>query len=199
MSVLSVGSLAGWLGTLSAAIAAIGFLPYVIDTLTGRTRPQRSSWLIWMVLSTVSFFSQAHEGATDSLPFAGVMMSGTLTIFVLSIRRGVGGFAYQQDAWLLLAAAVGLVLWYMTDSAAYALALSISVSLLGGTLTVAKTYRDPYSETLPKWALSFLAAWFAAFSVGELDYVLLAYPLYMVVLNGAVIAASLAGRERWAS
>jgi len=196
MYVFESGGLAGWLGIVSAVLAAIAFVPYVADTIVGRTRPQRSSWMIWTVLSVVSFFSQAYEGATDSLMFAGVMTAGSLTIFLLSIRRGVGGFAHRQDAWLLAAAALGLVLWYTTETAVYALALAISISLLGGVMTVTKTYRDPYSETMPKWLLSLLAAVLAAFSVGEVNYVLLAYPVYLVVLNIAIIAATLAGRER---
>lgn len=98
MNVFDTGTFAGWLGIVSAVLAAIAYAPYIVDTIVGTTRPHRSSWLIWTVLCTISFFSQMYEGATDSLPFAGVMLLGTLTISVLSIRRGVGGYAYKQDA-----------------------------------------------------------------------------------------------------
>lgn len=184
------------LGLASGVLSVLAYLPYIKDTLSGATRPKRASWLIWSVLSIIAFFSQVYEGASHSLWFAGAQMSGTVTVFVISIWRGTGELTRKGDYWVLVAAALGLVLWYFTSSAAYALTITIGISLLGGALTVCKSYRAPNSETMSTWGLSFVAAICAILAVGSVDWLLLAYPIYLFVLNGAIVAALLIGRSR---
>ncbi len=183
-------------GILSGILSVTAFLPYILDMLTGRTRPQRASWLIWSVLSSIAFCSQVYEGASDSLWFAGIQASGTLVIFMLSIALGAGRFIGRGDGYLLAAAAFGLVLWHHTDNAGYALAITISISLLGGVATVMKAYREPDSETMATWAISLVAAFLAVLSVGKTDPVLLAYPVYLITLKSAIVSAILLGRMK---
>ena len=183
-------------GLASAILSTFAYFPYIRDTLLGETQPQRASWLIWSVLGSIAFGSQLYEGATDSLWFAGVQVSGTIIVFLLSVRLGVGGFLDRRDCLVLLLAAAGLVAWYTTETAAYALAITISISLLGGTVTIAKAYLDPGSETLSTWLLSFCASICALLAVGQLNWVLLAYPAYLFALNGAIITAMMLGRVR---
>ncbi len=184
-----------FLGLISASLSTIAYLPYIRDTMLKRTQPQRASWLIWSILGSIAFFSQLHEGATDSLWFAGAQVSGTITVFLLSIRFGVGGLLNRQDVIVLLFAAGGLVAWYMTSTAVYALAITITISLLGGSVTIRKAYLNPESETLSTWGVSFIASVFAILAVGRVDPVILAYPLYLMTLNGAIVMAILLGQK----
>ena len=183
-------------GIASGVLSTFAYLPYAADTLARRTLPQRASWLIWSVLGSIAFFSQVYEGASTSLWFAGVQVSGTIGIFILSIRFGVGGFLNPRDCLILLCALAGLVLWYFTETAAYALAITISISLLGGSVTVAKAFREPETETLSTWLLSFIASTCAILSIGTPDWIILAYPVYLFALNGAIVVAILLGRMR---
>lgn len=185
-------------GIFSGILSTFAYLPYIRDTIARRTQPQRASWLIWSVLGSIAFCSQLYEGAESSLWFAGVQVSGTLAVFLLSIRLGVGGFLSRSDCAVLAAAALGLLLWYSTSDAVYALTITISISLLGGSVTVIKAYLSPDSETMTTWFLSFIAAGCAMASVGAMDWVLLAYPAYLFVLNGAIVLAMLLGRVRTA-
>ncbi|WP_415919404.1 hypothetical protein [Tateyamaria sp. SN6-1] len=183
------------LGTSSAVLAFCAYLPYMRDVLRGVTQPQRASWLIWSLLSSIALAAQVYEGASTSLWFAGSQVASTWIVFLLSIARGQGAFLSRPDERALWLATVGIVIWYFTDNAVYALALTITISLLGGVLTVTKAYQDPESETLSTWVLSFGAACLAILSVGTLDWALLAYPLYLFVLKTAIITAILLGRS----
>ena len=183
-------------GVASGVLSTFAYIPYIVDTISRRTQPQRASWLIWSVLGSIAFFSQIFEGATSSLWFAGVQVGGTIIVFVLSIWIGQGRYLSKSDYLILAAAGVGLVLWYLTENAAYALAITISISLLGGVATVVKAYREPESETLITWVVSFVASICAILSVGVLDYTLLAYPLYLFTLYLSFIVAILLGRRR---
>ncbi len=186
-------------GIASGVLSTFAYIPYILDTIAKRTQPQRASWLIWSVLGSIAVFSQIYEGATASLWFAGVQVSGTIIVFCLSIRSGSGGFLSRNDYYILFAAAIGLVLWYFTENAAYALAITISISLLGGLATAIKAFYHPESETLSTWVVSFIASACAMISVGKMDFVLLAYPVYLFTLYLIFIVAIVLGRARRAS
>ena len=185
-----------YVGLLASGLSVLAYLPYIVDTAVGRTQPQRASWLIWSILATIAFFSQVYEGATTSLYFAGAQLGATVAVFLLSLRRGAGTDFKPFDFIALSAAAVGLSIWYVTDTAAYALAITITVSLIGGTLTATKAYADPDSETLSTWVIGLISSIFAILAVGVFDPVLLAYPLYLFTLFVIFIGAIILGRAR---
>ena len=185
------------LGMLSGVLSLFCFAPYIVDTLHGRTQPERASWLIWSMLGVIAVFSQSHEGAASSLIFAMVQVGGTIVIFTLSIRLGAGRYNSRKTMVIYALTALGLVAWYISDSAAYALAITISISMLGGFVTIQKSYRNPSSETMSTWVMGGVASVCAVFSVGKLDWVLLAYPLYLLVLYSCIILALVLGR--WAA
>lgn len=184
------------IGLLAGLLSIFAFAPYVRDTLALRKQPQRASWFIWSVLSSITLCSQIYEGATSSLWFVAVQTLSTIFIFVLSISRGTGSLMNASDACMLVAAGFGLVLWAMTDTTAYALAMVIGVSSLGGIATIKKAYLNPGSETMSTWIVSLCASGLAVLAVNTPSWVLLAYPVYLFVLYGVIVIATKMGRAR---
>ncbi|HKK98396.1 MAG TPA: hypothetical protein VJ928_09450 [Marivita sp.] len=176
-------------GAIAALLSVIAFVPYITNTLRGHTRPQRACWLIWSVLSIISTFSLAYEGATASLGFSAAQAGCTTLVALIAIVRGQGAFLTKSDVGVLCLAGSGILLWYATDSAAYALVIAIIIGFIGGLLTIQKTYWFPDTETMSTWVLSFIAAGFALVAVGQYDWVLLAYPAYLFLMYGAIISA----------
>ena len=184
------------MGAVATALSIAAFAPYIFDTITGETRPQRAAWLIWAVLSTISFLSNLYEGASTSAAFLGVQAGGTIIIAVLAIFKGRGTFLRRTDYAILFISGIGLVLWYHTDNAAYALAISLGLSMLAGFVTIIKSYVTPESETLSTWVISFFAAAAGIMAVGSNDPVLLAYPVYLFALYTCIITAFALGKLR---
>jgi hypothetical protein len=182
------------LGLIAGILSVITYIPYLRDIFLKKTKPQRATWLIWSVLSVIAFFSQLAEGATHSLWLIGVQTIGVLFIFILSLFFGVGGFS-RRDIITLIAAGIGLLLWYVTSNAALALFISIAIDAAAASLTVRKAYLDPSSETLSTWLLSGTSGIFAAFAVGSFNVVLLAFPVYVILINYLVAGAILLGRR----
>jgi hypothetical protein len=185
------------LGFLSGIVSAICFLPYVRDILLNKTKPERASWLIWSALGLIAFFSQLSKGASNSLWMPGVQTFGVLMIFLLSLKFGEGRLK-KRDVISLVIAGFGLIIWFLTKEPIFALAITIFVDMVGALLTTVKAYEDPESETMSTWLLSSLAGLIAAFAVGEVDYVLLAYPIYIFVINLLVVVAMVLGRNKLA-
>ena len=188
-----LGASPALIGIASALLTVLAFAPYIRDTWRGETRPQRSTWFIWSVLSTIALISQIYEGAGASLWFAGAQVAGTIVICGLAIHRGFGAFLSGSD-WLVLGlAGCGVVLWAITEDAAYALAITIAISLLGGSVTVLKAFREPDTETMSTWFISLFAALLGLAAVGSPDPLLLAYPLYLVTLYAMILGAQCLG------
>ncbi len=134
------------------------------------------------------------------VPGASLWMSaaqglGNLTILVLSLRFGVGGYTRRDIAALILAG-IGLVIWGVTREPTTALFISIAVDAIGASLTIIKAHRDPASETMSTWVLSDLSGLFAALAVGRASVPLLAYPVYVSIANSTVIGGMIIGRRR---
>ena len=184
-------------GGLAGLLSMWAYIPYMRDTLAGRTRPDRACWLIWAVLASLSGASNLAEGASASLFFIGVQVAGTVAIFALSIPFGAGAYFCRWNSSLLAAAALGLGIWWMTSEPVWALAMSIGVSAIGGVNTVRKVFYAPETETRLTWQISALAAGLGIFAVGAIDPVLLAYPVYLLVLYLSILCAQTWGERRW--
>jgi hypothetical protein len=182
------------LGVLAVLVGIADTIPYVRDTVRGATRPHRGTWLIWSSLAIVVCFSQRADGASWSLLMAAAQAVLTSLVFVLAIRRGEGGVS-TGDRLMLAIACGGVLGWISADEPIVATACVIAADLIGATLMIPKTYRDPESETLATFAFASLSGLLAAGAVGTPDLSLLLYPIYFGLVNGA-IAIFIAHRRR---
>jgi len=182
-------------GYFSAILSIIMIIPYIRDILLLKTKPERGSWIIWTILGFISFISQMAKGATDSLWMTAGQTIAVLIISLLSIKYGYGGFG-KRDIKALFGAGVGLVLWYLTREAAIALIIIILVDGIGTLLTALKSYKDPESETLVTWILSGTSGIFGMLAVGNINLILLAYPLYIMMANYLIVGAIVLGKRR---
>ena len=185
----------GILGILSGLLSAICYLPYIRDILLGKSKPERASWFIWTVLGSIAFFSQLSKGATNSLWMVGVQTIGVVIISLLSIKFGSDGFS-KRDIFALLIAAIGVIMWFFTKDASIALYITILVDAAGSILTVIKSYEDPESETISMWILASLGGLLSALAVGQLNFILLLYPVYICLANLSVVTAIYLGRRK---
>lgn len=183
------------LGYLSAILSIYMVIPYIRDILKKETQPERASWFIWTVLGLIAFFSQWAKGATDSLWLTIGQTTAVLIVFLLSIKYGVGGLS-KRDIKALIAAAIGLIIWYLTKEAAYALLITIAIDSIGTYLTVTKSYDDPGSETMQTWVISGTSGVLGALAVWEWNFILLIYPIYIALANYSVVTAMILGKRK---
>ena len=182
-------------GLISGFLSVVTYVPYLNDIFKLTTKPQRATWFIWSVLSGIAFVAQITKGATDSLWLVGVQTIGVVIVFLLSLRYGVGGLT-KKDIGSLCAAGLGLLLWYVTSDAAVALVIAVCIDAVAGMLTLLKAYEHPDTETLSTWVLSGTAGIFGALAVGTFNFVLLLFPLYIVLINYAIAGAIIYGRRK---
>jgi hypothetical protein len=173
------------LGWLSFVVLLLSYIPYVIDILKGNTKPERAAFFIWTVLGFSLISSQLAEGGRESVLLSVGGTVGPLIVFLLSIKYGVGGFLLR-DKFALVFAAIGLLLWYLTNNPAFVLWIAILIDSAGVYLLLIKSYKDPASELPLLWASGVVAGTLSILSVGRLDINLLAFPVWLTINNGVI-------------
>jgi hypothetical protein len=126
-------------GVLAGLVSAVDAFPYVRDIVRRRTRPYRATWAIWTVLGVTEFCAQAG-GAGWSLLMLGAQAASVVTVFALSIGRGVGRLG-PADRALIAVAAAGLIGWYLCDRPLYATVGVVLADEAGRSLRAAQPGR----------------------------------------------------------
>lgn len=181
-------------GILAGILQLVASAPYVRDILRGPTIPQRSTWTIWTTLSFVVLASQWASGATWSLALTIGQAVSCSVIFVLAMRRGVGGVSPVELA-LLGIAALGIIGWQIADDPIVATCSVVVADLIGVALMLPKTYRQPASETLSTFAIGVVSTIFALLALESTAASLLIYPVYILFADAAVVAVIVTRRR----
>jgi hypothetical protein len=181
-------------GLISGVLTIASYFPYTIDIFAKRAKPERASWLIWSLTGGLAFFSQLSKGATQSLWFPGIDAIGCVFTFILSIRFGLGGLK-KRDIISLVVVAGGLLAWYISNNAIFALFASVGLDTIGAILTSWKTFEDSSTETYAPWLLILAASFFSVLAVGKISWVLLLYPVCIFFSTLAILGAKFFGRK----
>lgn len=179
---------------ISAFLVLLAAPPYIIDTLKGKTKPERITWLIFSVLGIIAFISQLTLGASWSLVFSGLDTAASILVFSLSLKYGVGGYT-KLDISALVIASVGVIIAVVARQPIISLLGVIVADFSGVTLSLKKAYQDPSSETTISWLLVGTASLFGLFAAGEFKVGILLYPFYLMFANYAIPVAQLLGRN----
>ena len=174
-------------GILAGILQVVASAPYIRDILRGSTIPQRSTWTIWTTLSFVVLASQWASGATWSLALTIGQAASCAVIFVLAMRRGVGGVS-PLEFFLLAIAALGIVGWQVADDPTVATCSVVIADIIGVALMLPKTYRRPASETLSTFAIGVVSTICALLALESTAASLLIYPVYILFADAVVVA-----------
>lgn len=188
----------GWqplVGQIAGAISLLGFIPYAVAVLRRRARPNRATWIIWTAVGGLLFASyrSGADGAPCWVPLSDAL--GPAIIAALSLRFGEGGFS-RFDRGCLALAALSIAGWAVTGSASVALAINLTIDLLGALPTMRKAYADPASESPLTWQLFFGANALNLVALERWSLASAGYPLYIVAVSGMINVLLVAGRFR---
>lgn len=185
-----------FLAVLTVVLFLAAAPPYILDTVRGKTKPERATWFIWSVLGIIAFVSQVKLGAAWSLLFSGLDTLGSMITFTLSLRFGVGGWT-KLDRLALAIATVGVIISVAERQPVIALLGVMLADLSGTALTIRKTFLAPDTETTISWLLVGTGGLCGVLLVGKLDVSLLLYPAYLMAANYSVPVVQVIARFYW--
>ncbi len=183
------------MGQIAGILAFISFLPYIRSILRKETKPQRTTYTIWTVVTFVTLFSYFASGARDTMWQVLVFAAMQLIVLGLSFKYGMGGFE-KLDIFCFAGAALGVILWIITNDPRIALYLSIIVEGFGWMPTIKKTYNLPYTENVTSWAIACIASVCNLLAITAFSPEIISYPLFVFVFQSSLLAIILIRRRK---
>ena len=169
------------IGTL---IGAVGSVAYLTDTVKGKVKPNRVSFLLWSIAPLIAFFAQIKQGvglealmtfSTGFLPF---------TVFIAS-------FVNKQAEWKLtrfdlicgILSLAGLALWMITKVANVAIFFSIIAEGFAAVPTIVKAYKYPDTEIAWPWIATVFGVILTLLTLSTFTFANSGFIIYILVVN----------------
>jgi hypothetical protein len=175
----------------------IGLLTPIIgirSILKGEFKPQRITRFIFLILTSIFVASLFAQGNQTAIYLAVLQWTGSLAVFILSIKFGVGG-TDKSDMAVLFLALTAIVIWKVTDNPALALYMSLFADFIGILPTLIKSFFQPQTED-PKFYFSdVLAGLFSLLAIRSLVFADIVFPAYIFLINFICVILIFAGRK----
>src|SRR5215470_3266612 len=95
---------------VSACLSATSAVPYVAETVRGKTRPRVVTWLTWSLLTAVGGAASASVGDYPSAAFSFIGTATTSAVVIVGLRYGDRTIR-RLDIICLVFVMLGFTLW----------------------------------------------------------------------------------------
>lgn len=182
--------MSGEIGVLAGIVTISAFIPYIRDVVRGKTKPSRSTWIIWSILALILTASYYSVGARDTIWASIGFTLGQIAVALVSIRYGVGGWTFF-DRICFIGAASGLAAWAVSGSALTGLLSAMAVDFIGALPTIKKLYLEPGSESQTSWLIFSAGNILNVAAIDKWSLEIALFPVYFLIVNGIIFALSL--------
>jgi hypothetical protein len=174
------------LGTL---IGAVGSIAYLLDTLKGRVKPNRVSFLMWSIAPLIAFAAQLSQGI-------GIESLMTLSVGLMPLLIFIASFLNKEAEWQLsrfdiicgVLSFIGLGLWLITKVGNVAIFFSILADGLAAIPTVVKAYKYPETEIAWPWIMTTIGVLLTLFTLESLTFENSGFIIYVMLINVLIYA-----------
>jgi hypothetical protein len=168
-------------GTL---IGAAGSVAYLIDTVKGKVRPNRVSFLLWSIIPLIAFFAQIQQGV-------GLESLMTLSAGFLPFTVFIASFTNKQAEWKMtrfdiicgILSLLGLALWMITSKGNVAIIFSIVADALAAVPTIVKAYKYPDTEIAWPWIATVIGVVLTLLTLTTLTFANSGFIIYIMAVN----------------
>jgi len=168
---------------VGALLNIIGSSTYAWNTLKGKTKPNRVSWFLWMVIPMIAFSAQISEGVGISSLMTFMVGFGPFLVLMASLMNKKAYWKVSTlDWWCGALSVLAVILWLVTGTGAVAIVLSILADLLAGVPTLIKAYKDPESEHHSVFRNGSISAAITMLTIQNWTFVAYAFPLYIFAI-----------------
>ena len=176
---------------IGAVIASIGGFYYLYETIVGKTKPNRVTWLLWGLLPMIIFIAQRIQGVGD-LSWATFVAGFTpfLVVGASVLNKKAYWKTMRRDYYIMASAVVGIILWAITDNANLAIFFSLSADMLAGLPTFIKSYKHPETESWAAYAISAFGFGLGVLAIQTYTFENYAFIIYLFLANGVLAVLS---------
>lgn len=185
----------GDLAFLAGCIAIAGAVPYILDTLKGKTHPNIVTWFTWTLLNGINAVAAWSGGAAQTAIFSAAGAIATGAICIAGLRYGLKHYT-RFDIICQSSALLGVVLWRLTSRPAVAVLVNVATDFSGWLPTYRHAWRSPHAETWQTFAFSAVSSMLTLISIQHYTLLALAFPTYILCANITIVSTILVRRRR---
>jgi hypothetical protein len=174
-----------YFAVVGAIIGSLGGFYYLYETIIGKAKPNRVTWLLWGLFPMIIFVAQRAQGVEG---LSWVAFAAGFTPLLILLASFLNEKAYwktePRDYYLMAAAVVGIVLWALADDPNVAILFSLAADVLAGLPTLLKSYRYPQTESWIAYAISTFGFGVSVLAIPSFTFENSAFVVYVFILNG---------------
>lgn len=172
------------IGLVAVALTFIGYVPYIRDTIKGKTTPHVYTWFVWGLVTAIAFGLQVSDKAGPGAYVTLAAATVSFVIFGFGLRQGSKNITRSDTVFFALAL-VALALWLVVKQPVPAVILASAIDMLGFIPTIRKSWHKPHSETLISYQTNTLRFGLALLALQHYSLITMLYPLTWITANAA--------------
>jgi hypothetical protein len=163
----------------------IGSIHYIGRILSGQVRPNRASWLLWVIAPAVVFAGELDQGVGLRAVMTFGIALGPLLIVITSYATKAAYWKLGVLDWMCGGlSGLALALWAITESAAIAIILSIVSDALAAIPTIRKAVTHPQTENPLFFVCVSLGGALTLLTIQRWTFADWAFPVYILLFPG---------------
>jgi hypothetical protein len=175
---------------LGVILQLLGSWSYFLDTLKGKIKPNKVSWLLWSIAPLIAFAAMIKQGV-------GITALATFVVGFVPLIIFITSFVNKEAKWEIgkldivcgFLSVVGLILWLITKVGNIAIFFSIVADGLAAIPTIVKSYRFPETENSTVYFFGVVNAVVALMALSKWNFQSYGFPIYLFFVD--LIIASL--------
>lgn len=169
----------------SALLTVVAASAYIRDTLKGKTKPNRVSWLLWalfpLIGTAAAFQANADIWATIRVLLAGFL---PLIIFLTSFWNQKSYWRLTLFDWLCGACALlAIAVWFILDSPKIGILFAVIGDGFAALPTFVKAWKYPKTETGLTYMINLIAVLLVIPSIPTWNIENSAFQIYLLAAN----------------
>jgi hypothetical protein len=167
---------------IAIIFAFIGNVPYLRDVISQKIKPHPYTWLVWSLVSGITFLGQfAKGGGVGTLPTL-VSEIFTIIIFLFALRYGFKNID-RKDTYFLIIALLGLIPWWLTNDPTISVVVVVMIDLIAFIPTLRKTWHAPKTENPILYFMNVTRHILTLFSLEAYNIATTLHSISMIVVN----------------
>jgi hypothetical protein len=174
---------------VGTVIGAIGSLAYLIDTVKGKVKPNRVSFLLWSIAPIIAFAAQIKQGVgLESLMTFSTGFLPLTTFFASFINKKAEWKLTKFDLICGVLSILGLILWLVTKVGNIAIIFSILADGLAAVPTIVKAYKYPDTELAWPWIATSFGVILTLLTLNQLTFANSGFIIYILIVNTLIFS-----------
>ncbi len=173
------------IGIIAVVLTFVGYVPYIRDTIKGKTKPHIYTWFVWGLVTAIAFGLQLSDqaGAGAYVTLAAALVCFVIFFFGLKQDKAERDIT-TSDTVFLIFSLIALLLWLFAKQPVLSVILLSVLDMLGFVPTIRKSWMKPQQETLSSYATNTFRFGLAIFALENYTLITALYPITWIIANG---------------